>query len=62
MMIDFMGDNVFLGKIVICVKFVFYVIIEGEIDINCVICWVIEWFYYGLVCFVVGMCYFMVYD
>lgn len=62
MMIDFMGDNVFLGKIVIRVKFVFYVIIEGEIDINRVIRRVIERFYYGLVRFVVGTRYFTVYD
>ena len=37
MMTDFMGDNVPLGKIAIRAKFVFHVIIEGEIDINCAI-------------------------
>ena len=48
MMTDFMSDNVPLGKIAIRAKFVFHVIIEGEIDINCAIRRAIEWPHYGL--------------
>ena len=45
MMVDFMGDYIGLGEIVVCVYFVFYLLEEGCVEIDVLIGGVVKWFY-----------------